>query len=48
VLSAFLNNVTTILLVVPVTLLVRGQLKVPVYPFLFAEVFASNLAAPPR
>jgi len=43
VLSAFLNNVTTILLVVPVTLLVRGQLKVPVYPFLFAEVFASNI-----
>ncbi|HSC18185.1 MAG TPA: ArsB/NhaD family transporter [Rhizomicrobium sp.] len=43
VLSAFLNNVTTILLVVPVTLLVCGQLKVPVYPFLFAEVFASNI-----
>jgi Na+/H+ antiporter NhaD/arsenite permease-like protein len=43
VLSAFLNNVTTILLVVPVTLLVCGELKVPVYPFLFAEVFASNV-----
>jgi len=43
ILSAFLNNVTTILLVVPVTLLVCGQLKVPVYPFLFAEVFASNI-----
>jgi Na+/H+ antiporter NhaD/arsenite permease-like protein len=43
VLSAFLNNVTTILLVVPVTFLVCGQLKVPVYPFLFAEVFASNI-----
>jgi Na+/H+ antiporter NhaD/arsenite permease-like protein len=42
-LSAFLNNVTTILLVVPVTLLVCGQLNVPVYPFLFAEVFASNI-----
>ena len=41
--SAFLNNVTTILLVVPVTFLVCGQLKVPVYPFLFAEVFASNI-----
>jgi Na+/H+ antiporter NhaD/arsenite permease-like protein len=43
ILSAFLNNVTTILLVVPVTFLVCGQLKVPVYPFLFAEVFASNI-----
>jgi Na+/H+ antiporter NhaD/arsenite permease-like protein len=43
VLSAFLNNVTTILLVVPVTFLVCGQLKAPVYPFLFAEVFASNI-----
>lgn len=43
ILSAFLNNVTTILLVVPVTFLVCGQLNVPVYPFLFAEVFASNI-----
>src|SRR5947207_12230011 len=43
ILSAFLNNVTTILLVVPVTFLVCGQLKAPVYPFLFAEVFASNI-----
>jgi Na+/H+ antiporter NhaD/arsenite permease-like protein len=43
VLSAFLNNVTTILLLVPVTFIVCGQLKVPVYPFLFAEVFASNI-----
>ncbi|HEY1962379.1 MAG TPA: ArsB/NhaD family transporter [Rhizomicrobium sp.] len=43
VLSAFLNNVTTILLVVPVTFVVCGRLKVPVYPFLFAEVFASNI-----
>jgi Na+/H+ antiporter NhaD/arsenite permease-like protein len=43
VLSAFLNNVTTILLVVPVTFLVCGRLKVPVYPFLFAEIFASNI-----
>ncbi|HUJ46110.1 MAG TPA: ArsB/NhaD family transporter [Rhizomicrobium sp.] len=41
--SAFLNNVTTILLVVPVTFVVCRELKVPVYPFLFAEVFASNI-----
>src|SRR5947208_10285316 len=43
VFSAFLNNVTTILLVVPVTFVVCGELKVPVYPFLFAEVFASSI-----
>jgi Na+/H+ antiporter NhaD/arsenite permease-like protein len=41
--SAFLNNVTTILLIVPVTFVVCGQLKLPVYPFLFAEIFASNI-----
>jgi Na+/H+ antiporter NhaD/arsenite permease-like protein len=43
VLSAFLDNVTTVLLIVPVTLAVTKQLKVPPYPFLFAEIFASNI-----
>src|SRR5690348_15173539 len=43
VLSAFLDNVTTVLLVVPVTLAVCQKLKVPAYPFLFAEIFASNI-----
>jgi Na+/H+ antiporter NhaD/arsenite permease-like protein len=43
VLSAFLDNVTTVLLVVPVTLAICGTLKVPVYPYLFAEIFASNI-----
>src|SRR2546421_8038456 len=43
VLSAFLDNVTTVLLVVPVTLAITKELDVPVYPFLFAEVFASNI-----
>jgi Na+/H+ antiporter NhaD/arsenite permease-like protein len=43
VLSAFLDNVTTVLLVVPVTLAICKTLKVPVYPYLFAEVFASNI-----
>ena len=42
-LSAFLNNVTTVLLTVPVTFVICGKLKVPVYPFLFAEIFASNI-----
>jgi len=41
--SALLDNVTTVLLVVPVTFVVCGELKVPVYPFLFAEIFASNI-----
>src|SRR4051812_3852397 len=43
IISAFLNNVTTVLLMAPVTLLICKELKVPPYPFLFAEVFASNI-----
>ena len=43
VLSALLDNVTTVLLVVPVTLAITQQLEVPPYPFLFAEIFASNI-----
>ena len=43
VLSALLDNVTTILLIVPVTLLITDSLKVSAYPFLFAEIFASNI-----
>src|SRR5215475_8057904 len=43
VLSAFLDNVTTVLLVVPVTLAIAKELEVPVYPYLFAEIFASNI-----
>jgi Na+/H+ antiporter NhaD/arsenite permease-like protein len=43
VLSAFLDNVTTVLLIVPVTLAVCSTLKVPSYPYLFAEIFASNI-----
>src|ERR1700690_3164831 len=42
-LSAFLDNVTTVLLIVPVTLAICGTLKVPAYPYLFAEIFASNI-----
>src|SRR5690348_17740871 len=43
VVSAFLDNVTTVLLMAPVTLAVTRRLEVPPYPFLFAEVFASNI-----
>jgi Na+/H+ antiporter NhaD/arsenite permease-like protein len=41
--SAFLNNVTTVLLIVPVTLVICAELRVRPYPFLFAEIFASNI-----
>src|ERR1043166_6332377 len=43
VVSALLDNVTTVLLIVPVTLVIASELEVPPYPFLFAEVFASNI-----
>jgi Na+/H+ antiporter NhaD/arsenite permease-like protein len=43
VFSAFLDNVTTVLLVAPVTLVICRELKVSPYPFLFAEIFASNI-----
>jgi Na+/H+ antiporter NhaD/arsenite permease-like protein len=43
VLSALLDNVTTVLLMVPVTLAIARELDVPPYPFLFAEIFASNI-----
>jgi Na+/H+ antiporter NhaD/arsenite permease-like protein len=43
VLSAFLDNVTTVLLIAPVTLAVTRELEVPAYPFLFSEIFASNI-----
>ncbi|MGP3949479.1 ArsB/NhaD family transporter [Streptomyces sp. 7N604] len=41
--SAVLDNVTTVLLIAPVTLLVCERLGLPVVPFLIAEVFASNI-----
>jgi Na+/H+ antiporter NhaD/arsenite permease-like protein len=43
VLSAFLDNVTTVLLMVPVTMAICKELQVPAYPFLFGEIFASNI-----
>jgi Na+/H+ antiporter NhaD/arsenite permease-like protein len=41
--SALLDNVTTVLLIVPVTLSITRQLKVQPVPFLFSEIFASNI-----
>ena len=43
VVSALLDNVTTVLLVVPVTLVICEHLGVKPYPFLVAQVFASNV-----
>lgn len=43
VFSALLDNVTTVLLVAPVTLLISHELNISPYPFLFAEIFASNI-----
>ena len=43
VISAFLPNATTVLFIVPVTLVIAAELGVPAYPFLFAEIFASNI-----
>jgi len=41
--SALLDNVTTVLLLAPVTLLVCDRLAINAAPFLIAEVFASNI-----
>jgi Na+/H+ antiporter NhaD/arsenite permease-like protein len=43
ILSALLDNVTTVLLIVPVTLLICEELKVNPYPFLFSEILGSNI-----
>jgi Na+/H+ antiporter NhaD/arsenite permease-like protein len=41
--SALLDNVTTVLLVAPVTILICQRLGLPVVPYLIAEVLASNV-----
>ena len=41
--SALLDNVTTVLLIAPVSLLVCEQIGAPPVPFLIAEVMASNI-----
>jgi Na+/H+ antiporter NhaD/arsenite permease-like protein len=43
VFSALLDNVTTVLLIVPVALLITDSLRVPPYPYLFSIIFASNI-----
>lgn len=41
--SALLDNVTTVLLVGPVTILICQRLRLAAIPYLLAEVFASNI-----
>ena len=41
--SALLDNVTTVLLTVPVTFAITQQLKVDVKPFLMAQIISSNI-----
>jgi len=41
--SAFLDNVTTVVLIAPVTIFVAGSLRVSAVPFLISEAFASNI-----
>jgi Na+/H+ antiporter NhaD/arsenite permease-like protein len=42
-LSAFLDNLTAILLVVPITLLLADLLRVPAVPLIVVEILASNI-----
>lgn len=41
--SAFLDNVTTVILLAPVTLLIADELEIDPIPFLLVEVLASNI-----
>ena len=41
--SALLDNVTTVLLIVPVALLITEELKVSAYPYLFSMIVSSNI-----
>lgn len=43
VLSALLDNVTTVLLVVPVTFSIVSELDLKVFPFIATEIIASNI-----
>ena len=43
ILSAFLDNVTTIIMIVPVTILIMQLLEISPVPFVIMEVMASNI-----
>ena len=41
--SSLLNNVTTVLMIAPVTLSITSRLRIAPFPFLFSEVLACNI-----
>jgi len=41
--SALLDNVTTVLLVVPITFAITDRLEISPYPFLYTEILCSNI-----
>ena len=41
--SAFLDNVTTVILIMPITFFIAKQLDINPLPFLITEIFASNI-----
>ena len=43
VISSVLNNVTTVLMIAPVTLSITRRLRIAPFPFLFSEVLACNI-----
>ncbi|MBI3398441.1 MAG: ArsB/NhaD family transporter [Deltaproteobacteria bacterium] len=43
IISAFLDNVTTVLLVAPLTILMTEEMQIDPYPFLFVEILMSNI-----
>lgn len=43
ILSGLLDNVTTIMLIIPITLSVAKDLKLDPIPFIIAEIFSSNI-----
>jgi Na+/H+ antiporter NhaD/arsenite permease-like protein len=43
VLSAFLDNVTTVVLTIPITLSIVARLNVPAQPYLISQILASNI-----
>ena len=41
--SAFLDNVTTVILIMPITFAIARKLDIDPFPFLMTEIFASNI-----
>ncbi len=43
IISALLDNVTTVLLIAPLTILMAEEMQISPYPFLFVEILMSNI-----